>query len=314
MKFRLLALALALLLATAPALAQSTTYPLTIENGDRELVFSRAPERAVSLNGHTTEIMLSLGLADRMVGTAYNNGVILPELKAGYDRVPVLSGSDQYPSTEVLVGSGADFTYGRLSAYRDTGVGTFDKLAELGINAYAVKGTLINNATMDDVYEDISKLGQIFDIQDRANALIDKMKAEIATTHAKVADIETPVKVMVFDSGKTDIYTAGKSLETYLVALAGGENVFDDNDDTWAHVSYELAVERDPDVIVINDYGNETAQQKIDALKANPALASISAIRDDRFVVLPLFSVFEGVRNPDAVRVLASGFYPDRFQ
>ena len=284
MKIRLTAFALILLLIVVPALAQPTSYPLTIDNGDRELVFDKAPEHAVSLNGHTTEIMLSLGLADRMVGTAYNDDPILPELQADYDRIPVLAGSGSYPSAEVVAGAGADFTYGRLSAYRDTAVGTFDKLAELGIKAYAVKGTLINNAGMDDVYEDISNLGRIFDIQDRANALIEKMKSEIAATHAKVAGVETPVKVMVFDSGKTDIYTAGKALETHLIELAGGKNVFDDVDDTWAHVSYELAVERDPDVIVINDYRDESAQQKIDALKANPALASIAAIRNDRFV------------------------------
>ena len=93
MKIRLTAFALILLLIVVPALAQPTSYPLTIENGDRELVFDKAPEHAVSLNGHTTEIMLSLGLANRMVGTAYNDDPILPELQADYDRIPVLAGS-----------------------------------------------------------------------------------------------------------------------------------------------------------------------------------------------------------------------------
>lgn len=299
----------------ATALAQSTVYPLTIENGENSLIFEKAPERAVSLNGHTTEIILALGLASKMVGTAYVNHPILPELKAEYDKVPSLSDGTSYPSLEVLLGAEPDFTYGRLSAHSDTALGPVDKLKELGVNAYVVKGTLIKGATMDDVYEDISKLGQIFDIQPTANALIDKMKGEIGEVQAKVAAANLPkVKVLVYDSGEDAIYTTGRALQTHLIGLAGGDNVFADVDETWSNVSWEEAVERAPDVIVINDYGSTTAQQKIDLLKNNPALASIPAIQNDRFVILPLPSAFEGVRDPEAVRTLAAGFYPELFQ
>lgn len=315
MKLKSLMAAALLVAWPATAFAQSTVYPLTIENGENTLTFEKVPERAVSLNGHTTEIMLALGLAPKMVGTAYVNHPILPELKAEYDKVPSLSDGTSYPSLEVLLGAEPDFTYGRLSAHSDTALGPADKLKELGVNAYVVKGTLIKGATMDDVYEDISKLGQIFDIQPTANALIDKMKGEIGEVQAKVAAANLPkVKVLVYDSGEDAIYTTGKALQTQLIGLAGGDNVFADVDETWSNVSWEEAVARAPDVIVINDYGSTTAQQKIDLLKNNPALASIPAIQNDRFVILPLPSAFEGVRDPEAVRTLAAGFYPELFQ
>ena len=48
----------------------SGNYPLTIENCGRDVVVDAPPQRAVSLNQSSTEILLSLGLADRMVGTA----------------------------------------------------------------------------------------------------------------------------------------------------------------------------------------------------------------------------------------------------
>lgn len=307
----------AALIASLPtlALAQSTTYPLTIHNGDTTLVFDKAPERAVTLNGHVTELMLSLGLAPKMVGNAYLNHPILESLKADYDTIPILSDGTASPSLETVLGTGADFTYGRLSAYRDTAVAPVEKLRQLGINAYAVKGTLIKGATMADVYEDIANLGQIFDIQPTATALIDRIRGEIAAVEDKVKAAGLPrVRVLVYDSGEDAIYTTGKALQTHLIELAGGENIFADLDETWSNVSWEEAVARAPDVIVINDYGQVSAAAKIELLKSNPALSSMPAIQNDRFVVLPLPSAFEGVRNPDAVRTLAAGFYPELFQ
>lgn len=307
----------AALLSLAPALAfaQATVYPLTIHNGDTTLVFDKAPERAVTLNGHVTELMLSLGLAPRMVGTAYLNHPILDSLKAEYDAIPILSDGTGSPSLEVVLATGADFTFGRLSAYRDTAVAPVEKLKTFGINAYAVTGTLIKGATMDDVYEDIGNIGPIFDIQPAANALIAKIKGEIGEVEATIAKAgKPPVKVLVYDSGEDAIYTTGKALQTHLIGLAGGVNVFADLDETWSNVSWEEAVARAPEVIVINDYGQTSAADKIALLKNNPALASMPAIRNDRFVVLPLPSAFEGVRNPDAVRTLAAGFYPELFE
>jgi iron complex transport system substrate-binding protein len=308
----LLATSVFALLSFSVANAQETEFPLTIDNGGREIVIENVPERAVSLNGHTTEVMLSLGLASKLVGTSYMNHPVLDEYKSEYDKLPVLADNKSYPSLEVLLGADPDFTYGRLSAYRDTSIATVESLGQFGINAYAVKGTLIDGATMDDVYEDITNIGMIFDIQPRANALVEKMKSEIADVQRSVEKREgEPVRVLVFDSGTDAIYTAGTALQTNLIELAGGHNVFDDLTETWANVSWEEAVARAPEVIVINDYGQTTAEQKIALLKNNPALASIPAIQNDRFVVLPLSAMFEGVRIPNGVKTLAKGFYPD---
>lgn len=298
--------------AAASIGALKTVYPLTIENGDVTLTFEQAPEQAVSLNLHTTELLLALGLADKLVGTAYGNAVILPEFEAAYNNIPILA--DKYPSVELLVAAEPDFTYGRESAHRADGVGSPEDLAVLGINAYTVKGTLVEAATMDDVYEDIENLGQIFDIQPKAEALIQSMKDDIAATQAQIGEVSEPVNVLVYDAGTDDLFTAGQSLQTHLINLAGGQNVFEDVEQNWITVSWEEAVAREPDVIVINDYGETPLEEKIEFLLNNPALSSMPAIQNERLVALPLPSVFEGVRNPMAVETLAKGFYPDKFE
>ncbi|PIE76919.1 MAG: Fe3+-hydroxamate ABC transporter substrate-binding protein, partial [Clostridiales bacterium] len=130
----------------------------------------------------------------------------------------------------------------------------------------------------------------------------------------KLADQGEPLKVFVYDFGTDDAFTAGQSLESDIIAKAGGHNVFSDIEKTWVRVSWEEVVESNPDVIVINNYGDTTAEDKIKALKENPALSGITAVKEDRFVVLPLPSVFTGIRNGAAIEYLAKEFYPEVFK
>ncbi|SFI21756.1 iron complex transport system substrate-binding protein [Tindallia magadiensis] len=285
--------------------------PVTIQNFNRTLSITEVPERIVSMNVHTTEILFTLGLGDRIVGTAFNNAEILPEFKEDFDRIPVLA--ERYPSMEVLLGAEPDFVYGRDSAFGANGTASVSEMETYGIHAYAVKGTLVNGATMDDVYEDFLNLGRIFDVEEKAIAIVSEMQQEMEGIQQQLGEIEKPVKVLVFDMGGDTVFTAGQSLQTTLIEMAGGKNIFDDIANNWGSVSWEEVVDRNPEVIVINDYGDETAEEKIDELLTNPFMQEVDAVKNQRFVVLPLPSVFEGPRNVDALRILAEGFYPEQF-
>ena len=71
----------------------------------------------------------------------------------------------------------------------------------------------------------------------------------------------------------------------------------------------ETVVERDPQVIVIVDYSEITAEQKIQFLLSNPALQSVDAIRNKRFIVIPYVAATPGIENIDAIETLAAGFH-----
>ncbi|MFI5427081.1 ABC transporter substrate-binding protein [Aeromicrobium sp. UC242_57] len=69
----------------------STTYPLTIKNNcGTDVTIEAAPQRAVSVNQGSTEILLSLGLGDRMVGTSTWTDEIRPNLAKANATVPRL--------------------------------------------------------------------------------------------------------------------------------------------------------------------------------------------------------------------------------
>jgi len=279
---------------------------------DKEVTYDHIPEKAVSFNLHTTENLIALGLEDKIVGTSFGNAEILPEYKEIYDKIPQLA--DKYPSLEVLLSSDPDFVYGRSSAFGEKGVASVDTFVENGIMPYVSKATYIAGATMEDTFSDFETLGKIFGVEDRANEIIEDMKNTIKNIEGKLKDKEDKVKVFVYDSGTDDAFTAGKSLETDIISKAGGENLFSDIEKTWVHVSWEEVVDRNPDVIVINDYGDTSAEDKIKMLKENKALSEVNAIKNDNFVVLPLPSVFTGIRNGEAINYLAESFYPEVFK
>ncbi len=298
--------------ATTTAAEQNSYTPFSVMTfQDKEVTFDHVPERVVSFNLHTTENLLALGLGDKMVGRSYDNAEVLPEFKEEYDKIVQLA--EKYPAFEVLLGADPDFVYGRSSAFGEKGVGSVQTFLDNDIMPYVSKATYTAGATMEDTFADFETLGKIFAVEDRAEGIINDMKAQIKMVEDALAGQGEKLKVFVYDAGTDDAFTAGQSLESDIIEKAGGHNVFSNIEKTWVSVSWEEVVESNPDVIVINDYGSTSADDKIKMLKENAALAGVKAIKDDRFVVLPLPSVFTGIRNGDAIEYLARQFYPDVF-
>jgi iron complex transport system substrate-binding protein len=297
---------------TAEAPDSETKKLVTIENMGRTITFERAPKRAVSLNQHATEIMLALGLEDSMAGTAFLDDEILPQYQEAYEKVSVLS--DKYPSQEVFLGAEPDFAYaGWESAFSEKALGTVEQLEEAGIKSYLQQSSNMNGPTMDDVFEDILNIGRIFRVEDRAEDLVKTMKKDMNAVHEKVKDAEDPVNVFVYDSGEKEPFTAAQNYLNEIITLAGGSNIFDDIEKGWATASWEEVVNRNPEIIVIIDYGDTTADKKKEFLLNHPALRDVEAVKQKRFVVLPLSAGAEGIRGPIAIETLAKAFYPEKF-
>lgn len=317
-----LVLAAALLLAACSAEEANTAQvksdqaeqmeKMVIENEGFVNEYEEAPKRAISLNQHVTEIMLALGLEDSMAGTAFLDNEIYEPLQEAYDKVPVLA--EQYPSKEQVISSEADFLYGGWdSAFNEKNIATREELKELGINSYLQSSSVKVAPTLEDVYSDIRNIAKIFRVEERGEKLINQMNQEIEAITSQLPEVKEPLDVLVYDSGETDVFTATQNFMNTLVTMAGGRNVFGDVKGNWATVSKEDAVERQPDVIVVIDYGSTTAQQKIEFLKKDPALSQTPAVQNERFVILPLSAASEGVRVGEALEVLAKGFYPEAF-
>jgi iron complex transport system substrate-binding protein len=306
-----LTLAALLLAAATPALA----HPVTVQSCNREVTFDAPPSAAISNDVNLTEMMLALGLTDRMVGyTGVSGWKTLDEtLREGVEELPELSA--QYPSREVLIGAGADFFFaGWNYGMRVGGEVTPETLAPYGIAVYELTESCIHimdkdKASMDDMYADILNLGTIFGVSDRAEALVAGWRTELADYVAGLTPLATPPRVFVYDSGEDAVFTAGRfAMPTALIEAAGGINIMDDLEKSWAEIGWEPVIERDPEIIVIVNYGDVTADQKIAFMMNNPAFAEINAVQNNRFVVLEYVEATPGPRNIAAVRTLAEAF------
>ena len=307
-------LSLALLLGTAQAFAEATHYPLKIQSCNREVTFNQAPEHAVSHDINMTQMMLALGLKSRMVGYSGVTGwkSVTPQMAQLLDGLPELA--SKYPSVETLLNANVDFFFaGWDYGMRVGGDLTPQTLQPLGINvleltescAFVMKRPA---ATLDDTYNDLRNLGKIFDVQERANALIARMQAQVADIQ-KNLPAEKP-RVFLYDSGEDRAMTSGRlGMPQALIEAAGGRNILDDVDASWTRINWETVVERNPQVIVIVDYSEISAAQKQQFLLDNPALQSVDAIKHQRFIVIPYVQATPGIDNVLAVETLAKGFH-----
>lgn len=311
MKF-ILPAAMAITLSAGMTLAETI-----VQSCNRSVTFDAPPKRAISNDVNLTEMMLILGLADHMVGYTGISGwkALDEEMRAGVKELPELSA--KYPSKEVLVGADADFFFaGWNYGMKVGGEVTPETLEPFGIKVYELTESCTHimqkdKASIEDMYADLLNLGRIFGVQDRATDLVSGYKADLAS-FSEGLETGDPLRVFVYDSGEDTPFTAGLyAMPTALIEAAGGRNVMEGFKKSWGTVTWEEVVDQNPEVIVIVNYGNVTAEQKRAFMMSNPAFADIDAVKNDRFVTLEYVEATPGPRNIQAIKSLARAFWGD---
>lgn len=309
-----LSLLLVPLFALAATSAFASDFPVTVKSCNRDVTFDAAPKRAISNDVNLTEMMLALGLTGSMAGyTGVSEWKTLDEtLRANAAQLPELS--PDYPTKEVLLGADADFYFaGWNYGMKVGGEVTPDTLAPFGIQVYELTESCIHimekpKASIDDLYVDLLNLGKIFGVSERAEALVAGYQAELAAFTATLPAGTAP-KVFIYDSGEEKPFTAGRyAIPTALIEAAGGTNIMDDVASSWVEIGWEPVIERNPDIIVIINYGEVTAEQKAEFMRQNPAFKDIPAVKNNRFVTLQYVEATPGPRNIAAIKHLAAAF------
>ena len=287
---------------------------VSVDSCNRTVTFDSPPQRSISNDVNLTEMMLVLGLSDKMVGYTGISGwkTLDEEMRLGVKQLPELS--PKYPTKEVLVGADADFFFaGWNYGMKVGGEVTPETLKPFGINVYELTESCIHIMTkkkvsMDDMYNDLLNLGLIFQIENRAKKIVDAYRTDLNNFTQKLEPIAAK-KVFVYDSGEDTPFTAGRyAMPTALIEAAGGINIMDDFQKSWGTVTWEEVIDRNPEVVVIVNYGKVTAEQKRKFMMSNPAFANIDAVKNDRFVTLEYVEATPGPRNIKAIKKLANAF------
>jgi iron complex transport system substrate-binding protein len=302
---RLLALALIGALTASPVLA-ATTYPLTLQNCGMAVTFDKAPARVVAIKSTATELLLSLGLGDRIVGVGFQDGPLPAEFAAAGANLKVLS--DKLPSQEVVLGTEPDFIYGGWeSNFAADGAGERPTLAGLGVASYvapaACRSVKPPKLSFDAIFGEFQEMGAIFDAEDAATALVATQKASLA---ALTPDPRGLTAVWYSSGTKAPYVGAGDNAPAMIMEALGLKNIFADVDDGWISASWEAVVDANPDVIVLVDAAWNSAAQKKKLLAENPITSQLDAVINQRYLVIPFPASEAGVRNVPATIDMAA--------
>lgn len=288
----------------APAFA-ATTYPLTIDNCGQTVTLDAAPQRVVTIKSTATELLLSLGLGERIVGIGFQDAPLPPHLALAGSGLTVLA--DKLPSQEVVLEVEPDFIYGGWeSNFAADGAGERPTLEALGVDTYvapaACRSVKPAKLTFDQLFSEIAELGTVFDVEDAAATLIAQQQAELSTIQPNTSGLTA----LWYSSGtKTPYVGAGSNAPAMMMEALGLTNIFADVDEGWTSASWEAIVDANPDVIVLVDAAWNSADQKKQLLAENPITKELDAVVNHRYLIVPFPAAEAGVRNVPATADMA---------
>ncbi|ASO20580.1 iron complex transport system substrate-binding protein [Actinoalloteichus hoggarensis] len=292
-----------------------------LENCDREVVVDGVPEAAVGMHPAQTELLLRLGLADRLAGQAQAAAQALPEdVAASAEAVPVIGGIEP-PSREDLLAVRPDFVYSPTT-YEFTaeqGFASIDQLQQGGAAVYVATGGCFERrmtGEVTDLFADLENLGRIFDVPDEAADLIARSRTELDEVAAAIADVEPLRVAQVYVEGTT-LQAIGAGIEYDILRLAGADNVYGPEQEAFseffaATITPESLAAEQPDALVFSAYDEDHKAATREYLTTT--FPDLPAVREDRLIAVSSADVFPGtLGNISVVRDIAERLYPDVF-
>ena len=318
--------AIGFVLAFSSTAARATDYPLSLDNCGMTLSFEKAPERVVSIGQSMTEIMYLLGLSDHVAGTALWVAPVLPQFAEVNEGVKRLADND--PSFESVVAKRPDLvtTQFEWQVGPQGVVATREQFADLAIPVYTSPADCIGKDnssggdglrtqpfSMDLVYEEVSDLARIFDVEERGAALIADLKAREQAAKEKIAGLDGDVSaVFWFSSADLDIdpYVAGQSgAPGAMMKTLGVKNVID-SEEEWPTVGWETIARANPTVIVAGKmdrrrFPADDIAIKRQFLKNDPVASLMTAVREDRVIEMDAQAMNPTIRTISGIELLA---------
>ncbi|MDU5453522.1 MAG: ABC transporter substrate-binding protein [Pseudescherichia vulneris] len=326
-------LLLAVLLGFAAA-APAAAFPVTVDNCGVKETFPAPPQKVVTVGQHETELLLALGLGNKISATSVWFGK-LPESLAGEGK-DLKKLAENSPSFEAVVAQRPDLV---LAQYHwhigpQGEVATREQFASLGIKTWISPADCLGKNVTDTsnadgarsvpfslqvIEEEVSQLAAIFGVPDRGRKLNQDLAERIA--HAQhAAHRQHPLKVVFWFSSSRlngDPWVAGNyGAPGWISKTLGLTNIIDSKDE-WPAVTWESIARAQPDIIVIADmerrlYPADDVAVKEQFLRSDPVTKSLPAVKNNRIIVVPAMSLNPSLRNVDAVELIGDRLAADR--
>lgn len=311
---RLLALflVLALLLSLVVGCGQQVstdekTKKITDQLG-REVEIPENIERAAGLHIFSAKIMYALGQGDKLVHKAIYGpeGQALEKVSPEFAKLPELE-EHKVVNAEELISLNPQVVF----CYASFDKADIEKFEKAGLTVVGLKGE-----TLEETYEAIKIIGEVFGCEDKADEYINYVKDKINYIKERAKDIPEDERPRVLVTGPKSMYTVatGDMLQSTMVEMAGGENVASELKGFWTEVSPEQIVTWNPDIILA---GSSFGPNSREDIMKNPAIQTINAIENDKVYNFPSNIGWWDFPLPHAVLGMlwtAKTINPDKFE
>ena len=264
----------------------------------------------------SNELLLALGLEDRITAFAGFYTEPLPEFQAAVTETPSLGASTQWPSREVMLTQGADLVVGEgLSGFAydpSQGYATVAELEEVGAQVLSTGSSCDplspGDKAITTVYDDLRMLGAVFGVSERADALIANLQEKERAVAAAVTNRESR-DVAFYNGGEDPLVVLSFGIWRDAVEHAGGQSVMPTEG---FQVSREAFAAAQPEVILVGTFPGQDVEPLQDFLRKT--FPTVPAVQADRLVEIPTILTEASVRIMDGYRLIAEAIHPEAFE
>ncbi|WHU46135.1 ABC transporter substrate-binding protein [Gordonia sp. L191] len=264
-------------------------YPVTVADCGKDVTVAKAPERVLTVGTAAVEILDAAGASQKIIARTGEFGAPLPaSLTHRPDDSLIVDPSD--PTTENIIVANPDlvFGYGLFNAdpaqIRKSGITMLTVQGECGHDASTDAAPTVDLGTIG---ADVRRLGTVFGTSATADAAASALDKRIAAAR-RAPTGHTAAWVYYFSSEDPLSAYGGSGLPNAMLNSAGLQNAYADQHETYATISTESLIRRQPEWIVVKygGYGESEADARAKFL-AEPGVSTLEAVRAGRIVMLP---------------------------
>ena len=285
--------------------AQNDAYTFTDDTGTSVTV-QKNPKQVVSLLGSYAETWLLAGgtLAGTTDDAVSERELTLPESTE-------IIGTVKEPNLEKVLALSPDFVIlsADLEAHQDAAA----VLRQAGIPCALFE--VEHFADYLDMLKICTDLTGRTDLYEKNGTDVQKKIEEVKSKIPEAG--EQPTILFLRAMSTTAKAKADDNMVCEMLREMGTQNIAESETSLLEELSMEVILQKDPDYIFVTTMGD--SEKALDALKegiqSNPAWGSLSAVQNDRYIVLPkdLFHYKPNARWGESYEYLAKILYPEAF-
>ena len=282
---------------------------LAISDPQEKAAVEAAKEKVQALEGDPRIIATSPATADicdklelDLVGVCSSTTSTIPERYADLETV----GTAMSPDMEIVSSLNPDWILSPISLQSDL---------QPKYEAIDTDWAFLNLRSVQGMYRSIQELGEIFDRQDQAQALVDEF-VEFYNEYKEQSEGKDRPKVLILMGlpGSYIIATPNSYVGS-LVELAGGENVYSDSDQEFLTVNTEDMKTKEPDIILRAAHAlpDQVIEMFNEDFAENDIWQHFDAVKNGRVYDLTYeyFGMSAKFNYPDALEELQPILYPE---